>query len=164
MKTALPLALASLVLATACSAGISLTERGTLVHNVSRVDLPTGCNLLGDVSIGIPPDAARPRSEEELMILMRNKAGELGGNHVILDQSSSHPGNQGELIWSGRGIAYACPQGDRGRDPLTAGGADEDGGGGAGEEGASGEGASGEGASGEGGEGEGDLEGLGLDE
>lgn len=155
MRLGLPFALASLVLATACSAGISLTERGTLVHHVPRVDMPTGCNLLGDVSIGIPPDAARPHSEEELIILMRNKAGELGGNYVIVDQSSNHPGNQGETIYSGRGIAYACPQQARGRDPLTAGPPEESEGGG--EEGAGGD----EGGGEEGGEE--DL-GLGLDD
>jgi hypothetical protein len=147
------------VLCCACSAGISLTQRGTLVHHVERVDMPTGCNLLGDVSIGIPPDAARPHSQEELLILMRNKAGELGGNYVVVDQSSNHPGNQGETIYSGRGIAYACPQQPRGRDPLTAGAPDE---GSDGEEGGGGEGGGEEGGGDEGGEG--DLEGLGLDE
>ena len=53
-----------------CSTGVVLTDEGTQVQNVSDVDMPTGCNLLGDVRIGIPPDAAMPGSRDELAILM----------------------------------------------------------------------------------------------
>lgn len=109
--------LTSILLLTACATGITLTGGGAQVEYVSRADMPVGCNLLGDVAIGIPPDAARPRTEEQLVILMRNKAAELGGTHVIIDSKSQETAAAGEEYWRGRGVAYACPE-DRGPDPL----------------------------------------------
>ncbi|MFK7987280.1 MAG: hypothetical protein AB8I08_14745 [Sandaracinaceae bacterium] len=109
MRAAHLLAL-SAFLSLGCSTGISLTSAGEGVRRVSAADAPTGCNLLGDVAIGIPPDAARPRTEEQLVILMRNKAGLLGGNHVVVD-STDERRDEGatEPHWVGRGVAYACP-------------------------------------------------------
>ncbi len=100
----------SAALSLGCSTTISLTSAGEGVRRVSAADAPTGCNLLGDVAIGIPPDAARPRTFEALIILMRNKAGLLGGNHVIVD-STDERRDEGatEPHWVGRGVAYACP-------------------------------------------------------
>jgi len=93
-----------------CATGIQLTEAGEGVRHVSRADMPTSCNLLGDVAIGIPPDAARPRTQEELILLMRNKTGELGGNYVVLDSSSTEQDSDGRDYYRGRGIGYACPE------------------------------------------------------
>ena len=151
MKKAL---LVAVLLATGCSTGITLTSAGEGVRRVSAADAPPGCNLLGDVAIGIPPDAARPRTEEELVILMRNKAGLLGGNHVVVD-STDERRDEGatEPHWVGRGVAYACPDeatasntpaddtandtagGDDGMDePMDDGGSDTDEGGASDEE------------------------------
>lgn len=102
--------LLSLSLATACATGIALTGEGQAVQHVPRTDIPVGCNLLGDIAIGIPPDAARPRTEEQLVILMRNKAAEHGGTHVIIESKSEQTGASGRSYWSGRGIAYDCPE------------------------------------------------------
>lgn len=99
----------ALVLATGCATGIALTGDGEDVRHVQLADMPTGCNLLGDVAIGIPPDAARPRTEEDLVILMRNKAGEMGGNHLVVESTSQGTGQGGEPYFRGRGVAYACP-------------------------------------------------------
>lgn len=99
------LTILAVVVATGCTTGIALTDRGSHVTTVSSVDLPPGCRLLSDVAIGIPPDAARPRTEEQLVMLMRNKAGEIGGTHVLIEQSEA----RGEA-WVGRGRAYACPE------------------------------------------------------
>lgn len=107
----------SLSLATACSTGISLTDGGGRVQHITQADVPVGCNLLGDVAIGIPPDAARPRTEDQLVILMRNKAAEIGGTHVIVESKSQEEGAGGEEYWRGRGVAYACPEDTR-PDPL----------------------------------------------
>jgi len=93
-----------------CATGIQLTDAGEGVRHVSRADMPTSCNLLGDVAIGIPPDAARPRTEEELIMLMRNKTGELGGNYVVLDSSTTEQDSDGRDYYRGRGIGYACPE------------------------------------------------------
>ncbi|HBQ14815.1 MAG TPA: hypothetical protein DEF51_28030, partial [Myxococcales bacterium] len=79
-----------------CSTGVVLTDEGTQVQNVSDVDMPTGCNLLGDVRIGIPPDAAMPGSRDELAILLRNKAGAMGGTHVVLEQAEERERSNGE--------------------------------------------------------------------
>lgn len=117
MKHASFVSVLSLALATACSTGITLTGGGERVQHVSPADVPVGCNLLGDVAIGIPPDAARPRTEEQLIILMRNKAAEIGGTHVIVDSKSREEGAGGEEYWRGRGVAYACPEETR-PDPL----------------------------------------------
>ncbi len=43
------------VLLAGCSTGISLTGGGASVRDVAPVDVPAGCEMLGDVSIGIPP-------------------------------------------------------------------------------------------------------------
>jgi hypothetical protein len=102
-----------------CATGITLTTRGARVQNVGLADMPTGCEVLGDVPIGIPPDAARPHSEEELVILMRNKAGELGGNYVLVDSSDRRTGPANEVFWVGRGRAYHCQE-HEGVDPIHA--------------------------------------------
>lgn len=127
-----------------CSTAIQLTDEGQGVRHVSRADMPTSCNLLGDVAIGIPPDAARPRTEAELLILMRNKTGELGGNYFVLDSSNTEQDSDGRDYYRGRGIGYACPEeqaspeATMGGEQDTAGGeepaADEDTGGGEEEE------------------------------
>ena len=92
----------------ACSTAIALTDRGTAVTEVGATGMPDGCSLIGDVSIGIPPDAARPGTEEELLILMRNKAGQLGGTHVLIESRQRHDDGHGEAHWTGRGRAYRC--------------------------------------------------------
>ena len=72
-------ALLSLVVSViGCSTSIALTDAGSRVQHIPRTEIPAGCRLVGDVAIGIPPDAATPRTEEELSILMRNKAGQEG--------------------------------------------------------------------------------------
>lgn len=101
--------LVTLLLAFGCATGITLTGEGRRVQRVQVADMPTGCNLLGDVAIGIPPDAARARTEEELIVLMRNKAGENGATHLIVESTDHRTGRGGEPYYSGRGTAYACP-------------------------------------------------------
>lgn len=101
----------SLLLAASCATTIQLTTSGNMVRNVTLAEMPTGCNLLGDVPIGIPPDAARPRTEEQLIILMRNKTAEMGGNRVVIE-SSHQDGSGPEAYWRGRGVAYACSEED----------------------------------------------------
>jgi len=102
--------LALLLSLAGCSTAIQLTESGTAVHRITRADMPSGCNLLGDIAIGIPPDAARPRTEDELHILMRNKTGELGGNHLVVDSAQEREDAAGNPYFRGRGIGYACPE------------------------------------------------------
>jgi hypothetical protein len=105
-------ALLSLVLAVVgCSTSIALTDAGTRVQHIARTEIPPGCRLLGDVAIGIPPDAATPRSEEELSILMRNKAAEQGGTHVVTETSESQTDESGQPYYRGRGTAYSCGSG-----------------------------------------------------
>ena len=108
----------ALVVATGCTTGIALTDRGAHVTRVAAADVPAGCRLVGDVAVGTPPDAGRPRTEEQLEMLMRNKAGESGATHVLIEQSEL----RGEH-WVGRGIAYACPE-PAARE-VSAGGEDE---------------------------------------
>lgn len=100
------LILAALV-ATGCGGGIALTERGTAVQQITRADMPDGCRLVADVAIGIPPDAGRPRTEEQLVTLMRNKAGELGGSHVLVEFREQR-GQGAEAHYVGSGTAYRC--------------------------------------------------------
>ncbi len=104
--------LALLLSLAGCSTAIQLTDQGRGVRHVTRADMPTGCNLLGDIAIGIPPDAARPRTEEDLHILMRNKTGDLGGNHLVVDSAQQREDASGNPYFRGRGIGYACPQSD----------------------------------------------------
>ena len=118
------------LLATACGPNIGLTERGTTVQQVERMALPDGCRLVGDVAIGIPPDAGRPRTEEQLSMLMRNKAGELGANHVVVEFSEPRGTGSG-AHFVGSGTAYSCDAsaatpppaepGEGGDDETTAG-------------------------------------------
>lgn len=105
------LLLIGLALASGCSTGITLTSAGAGVEHIQAADTPVGCNLLGDVAIGIPPDAARPRTEETMITLMRNKAGEQGATHVVVESSESRrTEGEAEAHWVGRGIAYACDE------------------------------------------------------
>ncbi len=91
----------------ACSTALQLTDHGTLVTAVEGRDVPDGCSIIGDVGIGIPPDAGRPGTEEELVILMRNKAGQMGGTHVLIETRDRRE-DGGSVHWVGRGRAYRC--------------------------------------------------------
>lgn len=102
--------------AAGCSTGIVLTDRGARVHDVSPTEVPAGCTMLGDVSIGIPPDAARPRTEEQLVILMRNRAAESGATHVMVE-SRERRGSGVDEHWVGRARGYRCP--DQAPAPAT---------------------------------------------
>jgi len=102
------LLLLSMLVLGACSTAIALTDRGTAVSEVGPTGMPDGCSLIGDVSIGIPPDAGRPGTEAELLILMRNKAGQMGGTHVLVESRQHHDDPHGEGHWTGRGRAYRC--------------------------------------------------------
>lgn len=136
-----PLAVLALAaLAFGCSTSIQLTDGGRLVNHITRADMPSGCNLLGDVGIGHPPDAARPRTEDELITLMRNKVAELGGNTLLVDQREPQQDSGGREYFRGRGVAYACPA----PEPQSTASAEE-GGGEGGEDTAGGEDTSSEG-------------------
>ncbi len=102
------LVLLSVLALCACSTAIALTERGTTVAEVGATGMPDGCTMLGDVSIGIPPDAGHPGTEEELVILMRNKAGQMGGTHVLVESRHRQDDGHDSAHWIGRGRAYRC--------------------------------------------------------
>lgn len=94
-----------------CNTSIALTEGGTRVRNGDRADMPPGCRLLSDVRVGIPPDAAMPPTREDLVVLMRNKTHEQGGNFVIIESVEERDTNDdGEVFFRGRGTSYACPE------------------------------------------------------
>ena len=100
----------ALSLVAACSTALTLTDEGRTVHEVSQADVPDGCRLMSNVVIGMPPDGARPRTDADLVILMRNKAGELGGSHVVIEFREQRGSGDG-AYQVGRGTAYACPEG-----------------------------------------------------
>lgn len=101
---------AIMVLLAACSSAIVLTDEGQTVRRVTDAEKPGGCSLLGDVAIGVPPDAARPRTEDELVMLMRNKAGEADGTHLVVDSTEQRDAQTERPYWIGRGRAYRCPE------------------------------------------------------
>jgi len=107
MRTAV-VGLFSVLVLGACSTAIALTDRGTTVTEVGASGMPDRCTMIGDVSIGIPPDAGRPGTEAELVILMRNKAGQMGGNYVLVESRHREDDGRGEGHWLGRGRAYRC--------------------------------------------------------
>jgi hypothetical protein len=104
----LTLSLVLVLVLDACSTAIALTDRGTTVAEVGATGVPDGCTMLGDVSIGIPPDAGHPGTEEELVILMRNKAGQMGGTHVLVESRHRVEDSASSSHWTGRGRAYRC--------------------------------------------------------
>lgn len=67
--------------------------------------------MLGDTSIGIPPDAGRPGTEAELVILMRNRAAQMGATHLLVESRQRHDDGEGREHWTGRGRAYRCEPG-----------------------------------------------------
>ena len=97
------------LLVAGCSAQISLTDPGRLVRRVESMDVPVGCRIVGDVNIGTPPDAARPPTEEDLVTLMRNRAGENGGNVLVVETQDRRTGAADEVYYVGRGRSYRCP-------------------------------------------------------
>ncbi|MBX3269329.1 MAG: hypothetical protein KF729_03660 [Sandaracinaceae bacterium] len=119
-------ALLAVSLAAGCATGIQLTDAGRRVNHITRADMPSGCNLIGDVAIGIPPDAARPRTEDELVVLMRNKAGDLGGNTLLVDNREQREDSGGRAYFRGRGVAYRCPLPEPTATASAATGAGED--------------------------------------
>jgi len=76
---------------------------------VTDAEKPLGCRVLGDVVIGVPPDAARPQTEDELVILMRNKVGDGGGDHLVVDMTEQRNASGTRPYWIGRGRSYSCP-------------------------------------------------------
>jgi hypothetical protein len=118
-----------------CSTALVLTDRGARVQRVTQADVPPGCRVLGDVPIGVAPDASRPRTEDELVLLMRNKAGEGGASHIVVDSSERRSEEGAEPYYVGRARSYSCPAGRPAapREQPTAGG--EEGGEESGEEG-----------------------------
>lgn len=108
MRIARLLMISSVVVLGACSTAIALTDHGTAVTEVGTTGMPDGCSLIGDVSIGLPPDAGRPGTEAELVILMRNKAGQMGGTHVLVESRQRRDDGGGSVHWTGRGRAYRC--------------------------------------------------------
>lgn len=108
MQIARVLMLFSALALGACSTAIALTDRGTEVTEVGATGMPDGCTMLGDVSIGVPPDAGRPGTEAELVILMRNKAGQMGGTHVLVESRQRRDDGGGASHWTGRGRSYRC--------------------------------------------------------
>lgn len=112
-------ALAAVVL-TACTTGVALTDGGRTVTRTTDAEKPEGCRLIGDVAIGIPPDAAQPRTEEELVMLMRNKTADMGGTHVVVDMSEERNAGTERPNWVGRGRAYDCPPPEEPESPQIA--------------------------------------------
>lgn len=108
MRSLRLLSVSFVLLLGACSTAIALTDHGTAVTEVGSTGLPDGCTMLGDVSIGIPPDAGHPGTEAELVILMRNKAGQMGGTHVLVESRHQQDDGHGTSHWTGRGRAYRC--------------------------------------------------------
>lgn len=106
-----------------CGHELALTSAGTRVQHVDRAHLPDGCRVVGDVSIGIPPDAAVANSEAELSILMRNKAADMGADHIVIERTEPRPQAGGVTHYIGSGVAYTCTAIPRvGEEPATAGG------------------------------------------
>jgi len=101
----------ALGLAAACTTGIQLTDKGEKTRELSMADMPSGCRLVGDVTIGLPPDAGRPPTRDDLVKLMRNRAGQNGGNVVVVDFAEErNPNDEDARHWVGRGRAYTCPE------------------------------------------------------
>lgn len=101
----------ALGLAAACTTGIQLTDKGERTRELSMTDMPSGCRLIGDVTIGLPPDAGRPPTREDLIKLMRNRAGQNGGNVVVVDFAEErNPNDEEARHWVGRARSYTCPE------------------------------------------------------
>lgn len=112
--------------ASGCATGIVLTDRGANVQAVGATEVPAGCVMLGDASVGIPPDAGRPSTEEELVYLIRNKAGESGATHVLIE-SRERRGSGEDVHYVGRARSYRCPASEpRTVDAPQAGGETDD--------------------------------------
>jgi len=121
----------SAALAIGCATSIVLTGGGTAVQKVDRAQLPDGCRVVGDVSIGVPPDAAHPETEADLFILMRNKAAEMGADHIVVERSELRPESGGRGHYVGSASAYVCGA-TSGGEHAAPHDPDEGGGGGAG--------------------------------
>jgi hypothetical protein len=105
----------ALGLAAACTTGIQLTDKGEKTRELSMTDMPSGCRLIGDVTIGLPPDAGRAPTREDLIKLMRNRAGQNGGNVVVVDFAEErNPNDEDARHWVGRARSYRCPEPEEG--------------------------------------------------
>jgi hypothetical protein len=107
MSSSRALLLGLALVLSACSTALQLTDRGTLVTPITGSEVPDGCSIVGDVGIGIPPDAGRPGTEDELVILMRNKTAQMGGTHVVIEMRDRRE-DGGSVHYVGRGRAYRC--------------------------------------------------------
>lgn len=98
----------SLTILAGCAHQFALTTGGTSVKLIEHSQLPAGCRVIADVSIGIPPDASVANTEAELRILMRNKAADMGATHVVVEQTEQRPGTDGVDHFVGSASAYGC--------------------------------------------------------
>ncbi|MEM9194996.1 MAG: hypothetical protein AAGF12_37810 [Myxococcota bacterium] len=112
-----------------CSTAILLTPAGQRVNAVDDAERPASCRLIRDIPIGIPPDGAQPPTEEEMVFLMRNKAGEENATHLVVDYRELQNPDGNRPYWTGRGRAYRCEEEDGSPfdspDPSEEGPADE---------------------------------------
>ena len=112
----LSLLVLSLTILAGCAHQFALTTGGTNVKLIERSQLPDGCRVIADVSIGIPPDASVANTEAELRILMRNKAADMGATHVVVEQTEQRPGPDGIDHYVGSASAYGCTAATRADD------------------------------------------------
>ncbi len=117
MRVARSVLVLACVFAIGCGGGIALTDSGATVERLERQEMPAGCRMVADVTIGIPPDAARPSTEEQLVMLMRNKAGERGANRVVVEWTEPRT-TASKTHWVGGGTAYACDPSAAGSGPV----------------------------------------------
>lgn len=106
-----------------CAHQFALTTGGASVQLVEHAQLPDGCRVIAEVSIGVPPDASVAATEAELAILMRNKAADMGADHLVVERTERRPGPNGVDSFVGSTSAYAChavaPGGESATEPVA---------------------------------------------
>jgi hypothetical protein len=92
----------------AAACGASLTQAGAQVRHAQKGPPPPECSILGEVTVGQPTDAIQPKSREAARVKMRNQAGAIGGDFLLIDVFKRQTDEQGQVRYLGRGRAYDC--------------------------------------------------------
>ncbi len=83
----------------ACAGSVSLSTRGALVQIAEKDGLHPDCKPIRDVKV-------KAANQDEAEIVLRNKAGTLAAQKVVIVNRADVPG--GIVV---EGMAYGCPSG-----------------------------------------------------
>ncbi|MDA3900308.1 MAG: hypothetical protein PF637_07290 [Spirochaetes bacterium] len=81
-------------------------REGTNVDYVTKQEAPSDCKKIGEVELDLSKLEGAV-SASDVIVKLRNKTGQIGGDFLVVDAIEAHRDNSGRY-YSGFGRAYKC--------------------------------------------------------